>query len=98
MIPSPMASHTRGQEIGLSPSTLPVWPLISTRFTVPLSAVVPRTATLPSAVRWTCVITVVGGRSSTGSSSRGNSLAVAAPNASRRSFRSRPTMSMLSMA
>ena len=42
-------------------------PFTATRFTGPLSAVVPRTSHSPVLPRWTCVITVVGGKSLTGS-------------------------------
>ena len=53
-------------------SSVASWPLTSTRLTSPLSADVPRTSSLPPACGTMCVMTVGGGRSSTGSSSSGN--------------------------
>ena len=47
------------------------WPLTRTRLTVPLSVVTPRTTSLPWVSVPTEVITVAGGRSSTGSSGPG---------------------------
>src|SRR5262245_40511148 len=66
VMPSKVISHSAK----LGATALASLPLTRTRLTVPLSAVVPRTTrSLPTWRTW--VITVVGGRSSTGSSNFG---------------------------